>query len=242
MNIIEKNNLVEEVYNQLINMFVTGEWQEGMKIPSENELCEIFGVSRNTVRVALNRIVALGIIETRQGYGYEVRNINTGIYLNSLLPTMVLHSKDLESITEFRIAVESEAAALAALRADENEIETMRINYEKAQHYKQDDLFAKYDMEFHLAIAKATKNVMFIKVAEMLNTMYTVWLMGFQRTHGKDKSHDYHYKIYISIKNRDPEMAKRYMYEHLNDVLEKVKIDSEKKSALKNSVSDSKQR
>ena len=79
MNTIEKNNLVEEAYNQIINMIATGEWDEGSKLPSENTLCEILGVSRNTVRQALNRITALGIIETRQGYGYQVRNLNTGI-------------------------------------------------------------------------------------------------------------------------------------------------------------------
>ncbi|MCB7318684.1 FadR/GntR family transcriptional regulator [Lacrimispora sp. 210928-DFI.3.58] len=234
MNTIEKNNLVEEAYNQIINMIATGEWDEGSKLPSENTLCEILGVSRNTVRQALNRITALGIIETRQGYGYQVRNLNTGIYLNSLLPTMLLRSKDLESITEFRIGIESEAAALAAVRADEEDLERMRINCEMAEKavHGQDDVFAQYDMAFHRAVAEASKNELFIKTAEMLETMYTVWLMGFQRTHGKDASHDFHYNIYLSIKNRNPSEAKRYMHEHLEDVLRKVKIDKERKTRL----------
>ena len=145
MNTIEKNNLVEEAYNQIINMIATGEWEEGTKLPSENMLCEILGVSRNTVRSALNRITALGVIETRQGYGYQVRNLNTGIYLNALLPTMLLRSRDLESITEFRIGIESEAAALAAVRADDSDLERMRVNCEmagKVVHLQDNDLFA----------------------------------------------------------------------------------------------------
>lgn len=235
MNTIEKNNLVEEAYNQIISMIATGEWDEGTKLPSENALCEILGVSRNTVRSALNRITALGVIETRQGYGYQVRNLNTGVYLNTLLPTMLLRSKDLESITEFRIGIESEAAALAAERANDEDLERMKVNCEmagKVVHLQDNDVFAQYDMAFHRAVAEASKNEMFKKAAEMLETMYTVWLMGLQRTHGKDKSHDFHYNIYLSIKNRDKESARRYMREHLEDVLRKVKIDNERKARL----------
>ena len=75
MNIIEKNNLVDEAYNQLLQMIASGEWVEGSKLPSESQLCETLGVSRNTVRVALSKLNALGLIESRQGFGYSVRNL-----------------------------------------------------------------------------------------------------------------------------------------------------------------------
>ena len=148
---------------------------------------------------------------------------------------MLLRSRDLESITEFRIGIESEAAALAAVRASDEDLERMRINCEmagKVVHLQDNDLFAQYDMAFHRAVADASKNEMFIKAAEMLETMYTVWLMGLQRTHGKDKSHDFHYNIYLSIKNRNQEEARRFMHEHLEDILRKVKIDNERKARL----------
>ena len=145
MNIIEKNNLVDEAYNQLLQMIASGEWVEGSKLPSESQLCETLGVSRNTVRVALSKLNALGLIESRQGFGYSVRNLNIGIYLNSMLPTMLLHSRDLESITEFRIGVESEAAAVAAERATAEDLERMRVACEKAEaHMGDPDMFAKY--------------------------------------------------------------------------------------------------
>ncbi|MCD7908075.1 MAG: FadR family transcriptional regulator [Clostridium sp.] len=234
MNIIEKNNLVDEAYNQLLQMIASGEWVEGSKLPSESQLCETLGVSRNTVRVALSKLNALGLIESRQGFGYSVRNLNIGIYLNSMLPTMLLHSRDLESITEFRIGVESEAAAVAAQRATEEDLERMRIACERAEaHMGDPDMFAKYDMEFHRAVAQASKNELFIKAAEMLESMYTVWLMGLLRTHGMEKSHIFHYNIYLSILNRKPDDAKRYMTEHMEDVLRKVKIDNERKRKLK---------
>ena len=235
MDRIEKNNLVEEAYNQILNMIVSGEWKEGDKLPSESTLCKVLGVSRNSVRSALNRVMALGIIEARQGYGYQIRNLNMGVYLNNLLPTMLLRSRDLESITEFRIAIESEAAGLAALRATEDEIKQLHIEEELAEasvHDRSNDEFAQHDMAFHRTVAEASKNVMFIKAASILETMYTTWLIGFQRTHGKEKSHIFHHNIYLSIKNRDSEAARRYMREHLEDVLSKVRIDNERKSRL----------
>lgn len=234
MDTIEKNNLVNEVYSQIVAMIASGAWEEGSKLPSEKELCDILGVSRNTVRAALSRLNGLGIVETRQGVGYSIRNLNTGLYLNSLLPTMLLRSRDLECITEFRIGVESQAAALAAERATEEDLEKMRIACKKAEESGgNQDEFAKYDMEFHRAVSEASKNVMFIKVAEMLETMYTVWLQGFLRTHGMEKSKGYHYNIYLSVANRDAESAKRYMQEHLEDVLCKVKKDNQRKEQLK---------
>ena len=234
MNIIEKNNLVDEAYNQLLQMIASGEWVEGSKLPSERQLCETLGVSRNTVRVALSKLNALGLIESRQGFGYSVRNLNIGIYLNSMLPTMLLHSRDLESITEFRIGVESEAAAVAAERATAEDLERMRVACEKAEaHMGDPDMFAKYDMEFHRAVAEASKNQLFIKAAEMLESMYTVWLMGLLRTHGMEKSHVFHYNIYCSIANKKGDDAKRYMTEHMEDVLRKVRIDNERKRKLK---------
>jgi GntR family transcriptional repressor for pyruvate dehydrogenase complex len=205
VNYIGKNNLVEDVYNQLLQMIASGEWKEGEKLPSESQLCEVLGVSRNTIRTALSRLNALGLLETRQGFGYCVRNLNVGVYLNMMLPTMVLHSRDLESITEFRIGVESEAAALSAIRATDEDIENMRIACEKgANSLNDEDSFAKYDMEFHHLVALGSKNELFIKASEMLESMYTVWLMGFLRTHGMEKSKNFHYNIYLSIANHEP--------------------------------------
>lgn len=234
MKLIEKSNLVEEAYNQILQLIVSGDWKEGDKLPSENKLCNVLGVSRNTVRAALNKLNAIGLVEPRHGYGYSIREINSGIYLNTILPTMVLRSRDLQSITEFRIGVEGTAAYLAAERANEEDIAGMDATWKQATTEIDDsDLFAKRDMEFHRKIALASRNVFFIKVAEMLENVYTVWLMGFLRTHGKERSNDFHYNIYQAIAHHQPDQAKQYMEEHLRDVLQKVKKDQNTRTDLK---------
>ena len=227
LQLIKKNNLVNEVYNQLLQMLASGQYPEGSKMPSETQLCEALGVSRNTVRTAMSKLIALGLVDNQQGFGYRVRNMNVGLYANSILPCMLAKASDLVSVTEFRIGVESMAARLAAVHATPEQIERLREACDDAgKHMDSWDAFAKYDMAFHRTIADASRNPLFIRTSEMIESMYTVWLIGFQRNHGVEKSHDFHYSIYQAVANHDPEAAGLYMQKHLEDVLNKVILDN----------------
>ena len=231
MNLIPKNNLVNEVYNQLLQMLATGEYPEGSKLPSETQLCEALGVSRNTVRTAISKLIALGLVDNQQGYGYRVRNMNVGLYANTILPCILANASELIAVTEFRIGVESMAARLAALRATGEEIKRMRQACEDAGKNRDSwDAFAKYDMAFHRMIAEASRNPLFIRTSEMVESMYTVWLTGFQRNHGVERSHEFHQSICEAIARRDPEAAERFMKQHLEDVLGKVMMDTKRET------------
>ena len=226
MERIKRSNLVDEVYRQLLNMLASGDYPEGSRIPSEPQLCEMLGVSRNTVRTAISKLIALGILENQQGYGNCVRSMNIGLYANTILPCMLSKSTDLIAVTEFRIGVESMAASLAAERADTEEIDRLFEACEQAEkHIDSVDEFARYDMLFHRAVAEASKNPLFIRTSEMIEAMYTTWLIGFQRSHGMDTSHDYHIRICRAIAAHDPEGAGRSMREHLEHVLSNIRAD-----------------
>jgi GntR family transcriptional repressor for pyruvate dehydrogenase complex len=229
---IQKSNLVNEAYDQLLHMLASGQYPEGSKLPSETQLCEAFGVSRVTVRSAMSKLVALGIVENQQGYGYRVRDMNVGLYANTILPCILAKASELIAVTEFRIGVESTAARLAALRATEEEIQRMRQACEDAGKSRDSwDAFAKYDMAFHHMIANASRNPLFIRTNEMIESMYTVWLTGFQRNHGVERSHEFHQSICEAIARHDPDAAERYMKQHLEDVLGKVIADTERHQA-----------
>lgn len=234
MHIIKKSNLVEEVYQQLLNMLASGEYPEGSKLPSEPQLSEALGVSRNTVRTAMSKLIALGIVDNQQGVGNCVRSLNVGMYANSILPCMLANASDLVLTTEFRIGVETMAARLAAMRATEDDIHRLREAYQNADlNIDNEDLFAKYDMEFHRIVAEASCNPLFLRTSEMIEAMYTTWLIGFQRSHGVDKSHDYHSRICEAIARHDPEAAAVAMRQHLDDVRDKVILDIEAKRKAK---------
>ena len=231
MERIKKSNLVDEVYRQLLEMLASGDYPEGSRLPSETQLCDTLGVSRNTVRTAISKLIALGVLENQQGYGNCVRSMNIGLYANTILPCMLSHAKDLVAATEYRIGVESMAAALAAERADKADMEKLYAACEKAANaIDNTDDFAKYDMEFHRAVAEASKNPLFIRTSEMIEAMYTSWLIGFQRSHGKEKSHMYHSRICEAIAEHNPIEAEKWMKLHLEDVLAKIMKDMEKES------------
>ena len=71
---ISRASIGDQVYQQMKDQIVNGEWKAGDRLPSENELAEQFGVSRVTVRGALQKLAALGLIETKLGDGSYVGN------------------------------------------------------------------------------------------------------------------------------------------------------------------------
>ena len=155
------------MYSQLLLILASGKYPEGSKLPSEPQLSEALGVSRNTVRTAMSKLIALGIVENQQGYGNCVRSMNIGMYANSILPCMLANGQDLAAATEYRIGIESMAARLAAEKATPEQISLMYELCEEAAKYMEtdDDQFAKFDMAFHRTVAEASCNPLFIRTA-----------------------------------------------------------------------------
>ncbi|MCG6879667.1 MAG: winged helix-turn-helix domain-containing protein, partial [Deltaproteobacteria bacterium] len=70
---ITKNGVCDQVYKQLRENVLKGVWQPGHKIPSENRLVSLFGVSRASIRMALQRMITLGLLESKVGDGTYVK-------------------------------------------------------------------------------------------------------------------------------------------------------------------------
>jgi GntR family transcriptional repressor for pyruvate dehydrogenase complex len=230
---IEKINLANETFNHILALIASRGYEPGTKIPSENELVISIGVSRNTVRTALNRLNALGILEVRHGEGHFLKDINVDVFTNLQLPILLEAYSNLETLTEFRIGVESQGAALAALKAGAEDLVSMeRALALSREHMEDKERYAQYDMEFHLAVAKASGNSIIFRSIEMLKALYTVWLRSFVRVHGNTRSNEFHHRIFEAIKIHAADAAREGMTEHLMDVLYKVRIDATKKPEL----------
>ena len=122
---IEKKNISEQVLEQITDNIVKQQWPAGAKLPSENDLAQMFKVSRVSVRTALHKLIALGILEVRNGEGTFVRRADAGVYLNSLIPTLVLEPHDILELLEFRRGIEMLSCELAAERATPEDIEKL---------------------------------------------------------------------------------------------------------------------
>ena len=228
---IEKINLSNEAFNHILAIIAAQGYEPGTKIPSEHELVITLGVSRNTIRSALNRLNALGILEARHGNGYFLKNVDVDVFSSLQLPIFLEAHSNLETLTEFRMGVEPQGAALAALRAAPAEIECMKQALDLSrQHLDDKKQFAVFDMDFHLAIAKASGNSIIHRSIEMLKALYTVWLRNFIALHGNAKSDRFHHQIFEAIRAKNADKAREVMTEHLTDVLHKVRLDAARKS------------
>lgn len=115
---VQRRSVPDEVAEQLTDVIVTGEVPPGDQLPSERDLAERLGVSRPTVRAALTRLAAIGLVETRQGGGSTVRDFRRHAGLD-LLPRLLLGRGGVDlrvvrDIVEARSSLGPQVAAMAA--------------------------------------------------------------------------------------------------------------------------------
>lgn len=209
-----RQSVSDMVFERLKRSIVAGEWQPGEKIPSEDRLCKEMDVSRVSIRAAINRLSAIGLLESRQGGGTYVCMLSGAEHIGSIIPFIALERPDRISMFEFRKIIEVESAGLAAMRADVetvNEMRRLAIRMRESECAEQTALF---DAQFHYIIAKATRNPIIIRVFEVLQDTYyalikqNVDLIGVYGAR-------YHELICGAIESRDSALARQYMEEHL---------------------------
>lgn len=218
---IRKQNISNEVYNQFMNAIATGEWAPGERIPSENELASTLGVSRISVRSALDKLTGLGLVESRQGEGTFVCELSGAQYLNNLVPIMMLGKPTLKHLLEFRMIFDCEMAGLAAIRARTETIQKLKDNL--AHHKKlSNDIraAAQCDLEFHFLIAQASANPLLEQIYNTLKDVFLAGLYDIVTVMGTGNAFIYHERIIKCIEAKDSERAKAIMREHILDTID----------------------
>lgn len=117
---VNRRSVPEDVFEQIVAEVLSGEMQPGESLPSERRLAEVLGVSRPTVREALKRLIAAGLVEVRQGDATTVRDFRRHAGLD-LLPRLLIRAGELDlsvvrSILETRLHNGPKVAELAAER------------------------------------------------------------------------------------------------------------------------------
>jgi GntR family transcriptional regulator, transcriptional repressor for pyruvate dehydrogenase complex len=165
---IERSTVVDAVTEQLRTQILSGSFPPGARLPAERDLAEQLGINRLTLRAALSRLEALGLIETQHGTGSVVRNYREhgGV---EMLPSLlaVCRNGDPETylaltrdVLELRKTLSCEAVALAAERRTEADLSAMRAAAQAQKARVNDPLaFAKGDIEFARAVVCAAKNL-----------------------------------------------------------------------------------
>ncbi|MEY8354571.1 FadR/GntR family transcriptional regulator [Lachnospiraceae bacterium 54-53] len=219
---IKKVNVADAVYESMIGLIAGGNWAEGTKIPSENELKGRFKVSRNTVRQAIQKMSALGIIEARQGEGTFVKKIDTSFYLNMLIPTVFLGDSSCITILEFEKSIQVESVKLAGKRASPEEIDGLKQYIQLMGNESDPEQFFEYDIEYHKYLSKITHNEMFYKSMSIIKSMLKENLREVVLRYGTKESIAHHTDIYQKLKSGEIQEATDIMDEHMKVMLDRL--------------------
>jgi GntR family transcriptional regulator, transcriptional repressor for pyruvate dehydrogenase complex len=227
---------VEQVMHRLEMALLDGSLAAGARLPAERVLAEQYQVARNTIREALSRLAARGLVRSRPGAGVFVTDrLRTGIV--SPWGQLVAEHPDLrDDILEFRRVLEGATAYFAALRADAADIERLRAllaDLERAREADDTAAEAKADARLHEAIAAASHNTMFLhlhtSVIGMLREHITNNGAGLRAAgeHTAEQLLTQHRALCEAICARQPEAAKSAMQGHIDFVRGRVEAASE---------------
>jgi DNA-binding FadR family transcriptional regulator len=197
----------------------------GERLPSERELCKIFGVSRSTIREALTSLEILGYIEMKAGRGTYINNINRIDNENTLVDQLEGSVSPTE-IFEARILLEPKLSSLAAQRAKKEDLDEMERVVDEAKALDPSDIngFEDLDRKFHLLVAKAANNEVLYRFEESINNerMSKLWgnlkIRSLQKKGRVDRYRTEHEEILDAIKERNPALAEKLTLKHLLDI------------------------
>jgi GntR family transcriptional repressor for pyruvate dehydrogenase complex len=157
----------EEVSDRLIAEIQAGTFAQGEKLPTEPELMARYGVGRNTLREAIRGLVALGLVDVRPGAGTTVKRVDGANALQRSVTGALLQDAAILDLFEFRLMLETDAAAHAASRANDEDHRAIGAALAAYQRAVRDshDVYA-HDVAFHRSIAAATHNAIYVTVID----------------------------------------------------------------------------
>nr|WP_050616751.1 FadR/GntR family transcriptional regulator [Bacillus testis] len=222
---IKPRKLYEEVAEIIHNMIKQGTLKPGDKLESVQQLAENFQVGRSAIREALSALRAKGLVEMKQGEGTYIKRFDASTIDFSFSSAVLMNKGDIVHLLEVRKAVEIGAVRLAAQNRKEDDIKQLREILGRMKDAFGDDVKEEAtDIEFHLAISKATQNPMFYQLMQTVSGMMSanmketrkIWLYSKETT--IETLYEDHIAILEAICSRDGEEAEKRMFNHLTVV------------------------
>jgi GntR family transcriptional regulator, transcriptional repressor for pyruvate dehydrogenase complex len=215
---VSRVTLGEQVAAQLAEQIAEGVWHPGDRLPAETELCATLHIGRSTLREALKSLAYVGLVQMRPGEGTYVLN-NSQLLVDRIRTRGNLkNDKELQDVSEARLILETELAAMAAERLEPGDLERLEEILRDMQYClaREDPEYAALDVDFHLAIAKASKNQLLYELLVPIRTVLQEFIAKSQELPGiKQNAHEHHAKILAALRQRNPEKARREMRAHL---------------------------
>jgi len=216
----------EQIAGQINDSILRGELQLGDQLPSENKLAELFGVSRSTVRDALNLLRTEQIIQTRKGKfgGHFISKKASSQMIQSLkdyaLSRLNLSHLSLEDFFEIRSLIEVPIAGLASLRRSEEDLASLhtlllRLN-DLSLSTPSSYLFLQTDIAFHHILALASQNPFIMETGANFTGLLEILSLQLLLSSSQQLAILEHLQvIYGAIKDKNPSQAEQGMSDYL---------------------------
>ncbi|MBW2367952.1 MAG: FadR family transcriptional regulator [Deltaproteobacteria bacterium] len=215
---IRKITATEAVVESIKERILSGEFGPGDQFPSEQQMLKDYSVSRLTLREALSRLAALGIIRVQHGKGAFVKSaISIPALDNVLIPMFPQHDPDrMNDLIEARILIDSEVAAKVAGKRTQKQIKHLKslLKFDD-KVLSNSELYAKQDYQFHLALTEMAGNQFFLAIYQALSRQIKAFLIQIANNAEDRKTFmENHRPLLKAIIDRDVEKARQLAREH----------------------------
>ncbi|MFI4911524.1 MAG: FadR/GntR family transcriptional regulator [Sedimentisphaeraceae bacterium JB056] len=221
---MNKDTLKNRVVKKLISMIASGQYEDNKPLPPERKLSTDLGVSRGTLRKAIEELQKLGLIETRQGSGVYISHRSFSDVPAELLPEGVTKVCASDMMVA-RKAIELAAIDISAVKMTESQISHIQnIVSEMAYHSSDLAMFLKLDMDFHRFIVECTDNPVLLAAYDAIEEYHRyLQVVSTQNEQCEQLTLTSHLRITASIAKHDKKLAREALSDHLEDVLEQMK-------------------
>ncbi len=224
--VVRTSRLYEQIVQQIEESVLKGTLKPGDQLPAERELAQRLGVSRTAVREAVKTLREKGLVEAYSGRGTFITDGTSQAARQSFdLMVKIGQQEGSPHLAELRLILEPGIAALAAVRADEEDLAAMReavAVMDRAQ--KDPEAYIEADLDFHLALAEAAANPLILSLIDsIVGLLREQRIKIFNVEGGPERGQVHHKRILEAMERRDPEMARIAMRAHLEQVREDSK-------------------
>lgn len=220
---LKQPKISDVIMTQIEEMILEGTLSPGQRLPPERELSASFGVSRPSLREAVQKLIARGLLTSRQGGGtFVAENLGSG-FSDPLMELFESHPEAQFDLLEFRHALEGVSAYYAALRGTPADKQKIRHCYEELQRCHDQRMFeqeVRADVEFHLSIAAAAHNTVLLHMMRALFSLLSHHIGDnlskiYPKNEYRRTIHEQHGLLLTAIEAGNATLARQAVQDHL---------------------------
>ena len=224
---LDRRKVYEQVAEQLLGQIGSRHVRPGDALPSERELTENFAVGRSSIREALRMLESQGLITSVNGGAFVVADAANPLNSSLQLVFALDDATGVHDLFELRRIIDCEAAALAAERRTDDQLEEMGLAIAAMEETlpAHDEAFVLADLRFHLAIAEATGNRLILYSMQAARDVVRQALEQVVNVPRSPESAIVEHRAVLeAVTARNPDWARNAMRDHL----QRVERDAEK--------------